>query len=71
MTNKDPTITEETKAISRDMRELYTMFKNKQVTRDVAETLANIAGKNLRAQAILLLEMERAKELKLIKSDDQ
>lgn len=52
------TIKSETLAISRDLRRLYDEYKNGTIPREKAETLANIAGKNLRAQAILLIEGE-------------
>jgi hypothetical protein len=57
------TIKSETRAISQDLRELYNDYRNKKISRECAETLANIAGKNLRAQAILLIENERTDSL--------
>lgn len=46
----------ETTLISEDLRALYNGYKDGLLSREQAETLANIAGKNLRAQAILLVE---------------
>lgn len=44
----------EASAISNDMRELYNSFKGGNIERDVADTLANISGKNLKAISIIL-----------------
>ena len=63
------TVRSETLAISRDLRKLYDDYKNSKISRDTAETLANIAGKNLRAQAILLIENESIKGMKIIEQD--
>jgi len=43
----------EATAISSDMRELYNSFKAGNIERDVADTLANISGKNLKAISIM------------------
>jgi tyrosine-protein phosphatase YwqE len=69
--NEVITIKSETLAISRDLRKLYDDFKDKRISRETAETLANIAGKNLRAQAILLVESEIGKQPTLIESADE
>lgn len=61
-------IKSETQAISKDLRALYDDFKNNKISRDDAETLANIAGKNLRAQAILLIESQTVKNIKYVES---
>jgi len=41
-------------AVSADMRMLYSQFKSGDVKREDADTLANIAGKNLKALSIIL-----------------
>lgn len=45
--------TSELDAVSRDMRKLYDDFlNNESVKREAADTAANIAGKNLKAQQL-------------------
>jgi hypothetical protein len=43
----------EATAISQDMRDLYNSFKNGNIDREAADTLANISGKNLKAISIM------------------
>ena len=64
------TIKTDTLAVSNDLRKLYDKYRDKQIPREEAETLANIAGKILRAQAILMVEDERNKGLNTIASSD-
>ena len=49
----------EAMAVSRDMRELYSKRKDGKVERVDADTLANIAGKNLKALAIVIADQAR------------
>ena len=49
----------EASAISRDMRDLYESFKSGETTREGADTLANISGKNLKAISIVLADQLR------------
>ena len=53
---RETAVTREALAISKDMRELYSEFKGKNIERVDADSLANIAGKNIRALAIVLTE---------------
>lgn len=62
------TINTEAKAISKDMRQLYDAFRTGQISRESAETLVNIAGKNLKAITIMLADELRLSELKTIES---
>ena len=68
--NEVISIKSETQAISQDLRQLYNDYKDSKISREMAETLANIAGKNLRAQAILLIENETVKGFKQVESSD-
>lgn len=49
----------EAMVISADMRELYSKVKAGDVERVNADTLANIAGKNLKALAIVVADQAR------------
>lgn len=64
MSTKTPATTQtavqkEAMAISADMRELYSNFKSQAVDRGAADTLANIAGKNLKALALVVADQLR------------
>ena len=49
----------EAMAVSADMRELYSAVKSGKVERADADTRANIAGKNLKALAIVVADQAR------------
>ena len=59
MKNTELTVQSESRAISRDMRELYESFKAGETKREDADTLANISGKNLKAISIMLADQIR------------
>lgn len=65
----------EAEAISRDMRKLYADFSAGSVPRETADTLANIAGKNLKALSLILADQIRMggqlKMIGMIGSDTQ
>jgi hypothetical protein len=46
--------------VSNDMRQLYSDFKSGAVQREDADTLANIAGKNLKALSLIIADQIRA-----------
>lgn len=52
---KENAVEEEAFAISADMRELYERAKKREIQREEADTLANIAGKNLKALSTILV----------------
>jgi len=57
MKAKNPVIRavqKEAMAVSADMRELHSNFKTRKIERADADTTANIAGKNLKALAIVI-----------------
>ena len=53
------TVQQEAMTVSADMRELYSKFKSGAVDRGDADTMANIAGKNLKALAIVIADKMR------------
>jgi hypothetical protein len=57
--NKVSIVQSEATEISKDMRNLYREFKAGTVEREAADTLANIAGKNLKALSIVLADQMR------------
>jgi hypothetical protein len=57
--SKSNTVQQEAMAVSNDMRELYSLFKAGVVDRNDADSLANIAGKNLKALSIVIADQMR------------
>lgn len=59
MNRKVSQVQKEAMAVSADMRDLYSHFKAGNVKREDADTFANIAGKNLKALAIVIADQMR------------
>lgn len=59
MSKTQTAVQKEALAISADMRALYDAFKSKTIDRGDADTFANIAGKNLKALAVVIADQMR------------
>lgn len=53
-------VQDEAMQVSADMRVLYNDFNAKRIDRSQADTLANIAGKNLKALSLVIADQLRA-----------
>ena len=56
--------------VSRDMRKLYEQFEAGALKREDADTLANIAGKNLKALSLILADKIFSRELRVVSGSE-
>lgn len=64
---KQTVVQDEASAISRDMRELYDELRAGGMKGKDADSLANVAGKNLKALAIIIADkMRESEQLSLV-----